>query len=202
MQCAPTIMRPFDKLIHEMSKLPGIGQKTALRLALHILDQPSTYAHSLAQSLIEVTEKICFCAECFHLTDTNPCSICSDPRREKSAICVVEDTSDLLSLEKSGSFRGLYHVLHGALSPLDGIGPEHLRIRELLERIRSEEVTEVILATNTNVTGEATALYISRLIKPLQIKVTKLASGIPVGGDIEYSDPATLTRAMQLRVEY
>lgn len=195
-------MRPFDKLIHELAKLPGIGQKTALRLALHILDQPSTYAQSLAQSLLDVTDKIRFCSACFHLTDHDPCTICADPRRDKSVICVVEDTSDLLSLERSGSFRGQYHVLHGALSPLDGIGPEHLRIRELLERIRSEEVLEVILATNATVTGEATALYLSRLIKPLQMKVTKLASGIPVGGDIEYADSATLSRAIQLRVDY
>jgi len=195
-------MSSLKKLIHELSKLPGIGERTAMRLALFIVRQPSSYAQSMSEALIQVSQSFSFCQRCYHLTDQNPCSICSSVQRNAKIICVVEDSSDLLALEKSRSFKGLYHVLHGALSPIDGIGPEQLRINELIERLRLEGVEEIILATNTNVTGDATALYLSRLIHPFNIKVTRLASGLPVGGDIEYMDPLTLSKALELRVDY
>ncbi len=182
--------------------MPGIGEKTALRLALFILREPSQYSHDLANALLEMSQKIGFCQTCFHLTDSNPCSLCADTRRDSHVLCVVEDSSDLMALERTRGFKGLYHVLHGCLSPLDGIGPEQLRIRELINRIRQSAVSEVILATNPNVTGDATALYISKQIKSLGVKLTRLASGIPVGSDIEYADTVTLARALQLRVEY
>lgn len=195
-------MSPLDRLTHELSKLPGIGQKTALRLALHILRQPSEYVHALSESLVEAVEKIRFCSSCFHLTECDPCPICTDARRNRQMVCVIEESSDLLAIERTREFRGIYHVLQGALSPLDGVGPENLRIRELLDRLRANEIREVILATNPDVTGDATALYISKIIKPLEIKVTRLAAGIPVGGNIEYIDHLTLARALESRREY
>ena len=195
-------MSPFDRLTQELSKLPGIGGKTALRLALHILRQPASYAQNLSVALTEAATRMRFCSKCFFLTEADPCLFCTDDRRDRRIICVVEDSSDLLALERSRGYRGLYHVLQGALSPLDGIGPESLRISELVGRVKEGAPTEVILATNHDVSGEATALYISKLLKPLTIRLTKLASGIPAGSDVEYVDSATLSRAILSRVEY
>lgn len=195
-------MTPLDRLTHELSKLPGIGGKTALRLVLYILRQPPQFARSLAESLLEVTEKVGFCSKCFHLSDKEPCSICSDTKRDSHLICTVEESSDLMAIERTGGYRGLYHVLQGALSPLDGIGPDNLRIKELLDRVKDEEIKEVIMATNPNVTGDATALYMSKLLKPTGVRITKLASGIPVGSDIEYVDQMTLARALESRRDY
>lgn len=195
-------MTPLDRLTHELSKLPGIGQKTALRMALFIMRQEGGYARSLSQALLEVAEKIHFCSRCFHFTHQDPCSLCVDPRRDNHLLCVVEESSDLMALERTQGYRGVYHVLQGALSPLDGIGPDQLRIRELLERIRTGGISEIILATNPNVTGDATALYISRLMKPMGIMLTKLAAGIPVGSQIEYVDQLTLSRALEARRAY
>src|SRR3989338_6853360 len=188
-------MTSLDLLTHELSKLPGVGNKTALRLALFITRQPAQYALNLAKALTEVTSKIRFCSVCFHLTDQELCSICTNPMLDHKILCVVEESSDLMALEKTKIYRGRYHVLQGALSPLDGIGPDNLRVKELIQRLRSESVEEIILATSPNVTGDATALYVSKLIKPLGLRMTKLASGLPVGGDIQYADPVTLSRA-------
>lgn len=195
-------MNPLDRLTAELSKLPGIGGRTALRLALHILRQPAQYAQDLAAALVELAHKMRFCSRCFALTEPDPCVICADSRRDRHLLCVVEDSTDLMALERSAGYRGLYHVLGGALSPLDGIGPEKLRIFELAERLKKEETSEVILATNHDVTGEATALYISKLIKPTGVRLTKLAQGLPAGSDIEYLDQMTLSRALSSRVEY
>lgn len=194
-------MNPIDRLIHELAKLPGIGERTAARLAFHILRQPGEYALSLSRALIDVKEKVRLCTECQNLTEQDPCPFCRDPRRSEEIVCVVEDPSDVTAVERTHSFRGRYHILHGALSPLDGIGPEHLKIAELMRRLQSGRIAEVIVATNANVEGEATALYLSRLIKPTGIRVTRLASGIPVGGDLEYIDASTLSRALEERRE-
>jgi len=192
---------PVSKLVFELSKLPGIGEKTATRLAYHVLKQDAVYARDLADALIQAKEKIHPCSECFTFTDTDPCRICSNTERDGGIICVVERPSDVFSVEQSGSFGGLYHVLHGVLSPLDGVGPEQLKIRELFSRLQRCPVREVILAMNPSVEGEATALYLSRLLKPAGIKVTQLAHGIPVGGQLEYTDRQTLGRALDNRVE-
>lgn len=194
---------PVSKLIFELSKLPGIGEKTATRLAYFILKQDADYSKALAEALTNAKQKIHLCSECFTFTDTDPCRICANPDRDKSVICVVERPSDVFSLEQAGAHKGVYHVLHGALSPLDGIGPEELKIRELLGRIgrHSDTIREIILATNPSVEGEATALYLSRLIKPLGIRLTQLAHGLPVGGLIEYTDRQTIGKAMENRVE-
>ncbi|MFA4972603.1 MAG: recombination mediator RecR [bacterium] len=194
-------MTPIDRLIHELAKLPGIGERTAQRLAFFILRQPKEYSEALAGALSDVKEKVRLCSECQNLTEHDPCGICSDPRRIRETICVVEEPSDVMAVERTHSFRGRYHILHGALSPLDGIGPEDLKIADLIRRLESGGVSEVIVATNASVEGEATALYISRLIKPTGIRVTRLASGIPVGGDLEYIDASTLTRALEERRE-
>lgn len=194
-------MTPIDRLIHELAKLPGIGERTAQRLAFFILRQPREYSEALAGALSDVKEKVRLCSECQNLTEHDPCGICSDPRRVPETICVVEEPSDVMAVERTHSFRGRYHILHGALSPLDGIGPEDLKIADLIRRLESGGVSEVIVATNASVEGEATALYISRLIKPTGIRVTRLASGIPVGGDLEYIDASTLTRALEERRE-
>ncbi|MBR2044420.1 MAG: recombination protein RecR [Clostridia bacterium] len=188
-------------LVAQFEKLPGIGKKTAQRLAFHILAQPPERAQKFAQALITAREKIHFCSCCQSLTDTALCPVCSDSTRDNSVICVVEDPKDVLAFEKTREYRGLYHVLHGAFSPLDGIGPEQLKIKELMARLSDTSVKEVIMATNLTVEGEATASYISRLVKPLGIKVTRLAYGIPVGGDLEYADEKTLTRALEGRNE-
>lgn len=192
-------MLPIDKLVHELSKLPGIGERTATRLALFILRQPPSYANELSRAIVEMKEKVRLCSVCMNLTESDPCPSCRDARRDHDVICVVEDPSDMLAVERTGSFRGMYHILHGALSPLDGIGPDDIKIAELIRRLEDGSVREVIIATNPNVEGEATALYLARLIKPTDIRLTRLASGIPVGGDLEYIDASTLSRAFEDR---
>jgi recombination protein RecR len=194
---------PVSKLIFELAKLPGIGEKTATRLAYYILKQDISYSRSLADALLNAKQKIGLCGQCFTFTDTDPCRICGDAQRDNATICVVERPADVHSIEQAGVHRGLYHVLHGALSPLDGIGPEELKIRELVERVgrHPELIKEVILANNPSVEGEATALYLTRLLKPFGVKLTQLAHGIPVGGLLEYTDRQTLGKAMENRVE-
>jgi len=194
-------MTPIDRLVHELAKLPGIGERTATRLAFFILRQPDEYARSLSGAVLDVKERVRLCSVCMDLTEADPCSTCSDPRREPDVICVVEEPSDVLAVERTRAFRGRYHILHGSLSPLDGIGPDDLKIAELLRRLEGGAVREVIVATNANVEGEATALYLSRLIKPTGIKLTRLASGMPVGGNLEYVDSSTLSRAFEERRE-
>lgn len=189
------------RLVERLSRLPTIGPKTAQRLALHILRMAEEEVRQLAEAMLEARARVKPCSLCFHLTDTDPCAICSSPARDPSVLCVVEDSRDVLALERSREFRGRYHVLQGAISPLDGVGPEDLRIRELVERLRTGEVREVIVATNPRVEGDATALYLARLIRPLGIKVTRLAHGLPVGGDLEYADEVTLARALEGRRE-
>jgi len=189
----------FARLVAELAKFPGIGQKTAARLAFHILRQPASEAEALAAAIRELKQKIRFCSRCFHITEQDPCTLCSDPGRDDRQICVVEEPQDLIAIERSRSFRGRYHVLHGALSPLDGIGPEDLRIRELLARLEEGRVEEVLVATNFTVEGEATALYLARLVRPLGIRITRLAHGIPMGSDLEFVDDATVNRAVEGR---
>ncbi|MGH7425864.1 MAG: recombination mediator RecR [Candidatus Methylomirabilales bacterium] len=191
--------RPVQSLIDELARLPGIGPKTAQRLAFHLLKVDSAEARRLAHAIIEVKEKIRFCRLCFNVGDQEICDYCSDPRREPSVVCVVEEARDIVAIEKTGQFRGRYHALGGALSPIDGIGPDELHVTELLERIPSEKIAEVIVATNPNVEGEATAMYLARLLVPLGVKVTRIASGLPVGGDLEYADEVTLGRALEGR---
>lgn len=190
-----------EKLIAELSKLPGIGRKTAQRLTFWILKMKKEDARSLARAIVDVKDKVVRCSVCSNITETDPCGICSDAKRDRSMICVVEEANDVLALEKSGEYRGLYHVLEGALSPLDGIGPEQLRFKELVSRLK-DDIKEVIIATNPNVEGEATAVYISRLVKPLKIRVTRIARGLPVGSDLEYADQNTLSKALQGRQEF
>ncbi|MFO0573285.1 MAG: recombination mediator RecR [Polyangia bacterium] len=193
---------PIQRLVRELSKLPGIGQKTAARLAFHILRAPSEQARALALALVEVKEKIRLCSICMSLTEADPCAICRDPARDKRLLCVVAHPPDLLAVERTGSFKGRYHVLHGVLSPLDGVGPDDLRLRELLARLQgpgAEPVEEVIVATSPNVEGEATAMYVARTLKPLGVRVTRIASGLPIGGDLEYADGVTITRALEVR---
>jgi len=194
-------MTPIDRLVHELAKLPGIGERTATRLAFFILRQPGEYAQALSGALIDVKEKVRLCSECMNLTENDPCDTCRDLRRESNMICVVEDPSDVMAVERSHAFRGRYHILHGAISPLDGVGPDDLKIVELLRRLESGDVHEVIIATNANVEGETTALYLTKLIKPTGVKISRLASGIPVGGDLEYIDASTLSRAFDERRE-
>ncbi len=189
----------LQQLIEELSQLPGIGRKSAQRIALHILKLPQEEVHRMARSLIDVKDRIRYCSTCSNITEQDPCVICASPKRERSTICVVEEPNDVLALEKTNEFRGLYHVLGGALSPLDGIGPEDLKVRELLARITGE-VKEVILAMNPNVEGEATTIYLTKLLKPLGTKVSRIARGIPVGGDLEFADEATLARALEGRI--
>jgi len=192
----------LENLIEQFSRLPGIGQKSATRIALHVLRSNRDLAESLARSLIEVKEKIRFCSICFNLTDDDPCSICTDYNRSNGSICVVEGPGDQLALEESGIFKGRYHVLHGALSPLDGIGPEDLRIGELLSRLEGERIEEVILATNPTTAGEATASFLAKLLsdKDARIKITRIALGVPMGGDLKYMDRMTLEYAVKSRV--
>lgn len=192
---------PLTDLINQFSRLPGIGKKTAQRLAFSILEQPPERAQEFAKALVTAKEKIHFCKECQALTDLEVCNICNDITRNHSLICVVEEPRDVLAFERTREYNGVYHVLHGVISPLDGIGPEQLKIKELMSRLSSNEVTEIIMATNPTVEGEATASYISRLVKPMSIKVTRLAYGIPVGGDLEYADEYTLARALEGRKE-
>ncbi len=189
----------LQQLIDEFAGFPGIGRKTAQRLALHVLKLPREEVVRMANALVAVKEKIRHCSVCSNITEQDPCVICSSTKRDRSLICVVEEPNDVIALEKTNEYRGLYHVLGGSLSPLDGIGPEQLRIKELLVRI-SAEVGETILAMNPNVEGEATTIYLTRLLKPLGVRVSRLARGLPVGGDLEFSDEATLTRALEGRI--
>lgn len=193
--------RPVARLIEELSRLPGIGPKTAQRLAFHLVASPPETAANLARAILEAREKIGRCSVCANITDEDPCPLCRDPGRDRRMICVVEHPRDLVALEKAHGYRGLYHVLHGSLSPMDGIGPEDLTIDRLLARIKEGGVDEVIVATNANLEGEATALYLAKLLRPLGVRVTRLAYGLPVGADLEYADGRTLARAIEGRRE-
>ena len=190
---------PINRLIKNLARLPGVGEKTASRLALYILRCSREEALDLARSIVAVKDKITMCKVCCNLTEEDPCKICSSGRRERDIVCVVEEPGDLIALETGGEFRGLYHVLHGVISPLDGINPDDIRIQELLNRLKNGQVKEVILATNPTTNGNATALYLSNLIKPLGVRVTRIAQGIPIGGDIEYTDEVTLKKALEGR---
>ena len=192
---------PLAQLIEQLRALPGIGAKTATRLAYHILDMDMERAHRLAAAITGAKEKIGFCSVCFNLTDSDPCAICMAEKRDHTTICVVEQPQDVAAMERMNDYDGVYHVLHGALSPLEGVGPNDIRIRELVLRAGKENVQEVIVATNPNVEGEATAMYIAKLRKPMGIRVTRIAHGLPVGGDLEYADEVTLSRAMENRRE-
>jgi recombination protein RecR len=192
---------PIAKLIEEFEKLPGIGHKTAQRLAFHVLSLPYNKAESLSKAILEAKEKTKSCSKCFNLTDIDPCGLCQNPSRDNSVICVVEDSKNLVSMEKTREYKGLYHVLQGTISPMDNIGPNDIRIKELLSRMQEMDVKEVIIATNPNIQGEATAMYISKLLKPLGIKTSRIAHGIPVGGDLEYADEVTLAKALEGRRE-
>lgn len=192
---------PIAKLIEELSKLPGVGNKTAQRLAFYLLDMPFEEVEQLAGAIVDAKKNIKYCKVCCNITDAELCNICGNPKRDNSMICVVEDARDVVAMEKTKEFKGLYHVLHGAISPMEGIGPENIRIKELLIRLGEHDVKELILATNPNIEGEATAMYVSRLVKPLGIKATRIAHGIPVGGDLEYADEVTLMKALEGRRE-
>ena len=205
---------PISRLVERLARLPGIGDKTATRLALHIVSSPAAYARELAQALVDVVERIHLCTVCGNLTEDDPCALCADARRDAATICVVATTSDMLAIERGGRYRGRYHILHGVLSPLEGIGPEDLTINALLTRVQpppeaglagavppGSSVAEVILATASNVEGEATAMYLVRLLKPLGVRVSRIASGLPVGGELEYADHATIARALEARSE-
>lgn len=192
---------PVAGLIEELSKLPGIGPKTAQRLAFFILKAPADDAKKLARAIDEVKDKIRFCEECFNVTDQVKCEFCRNTSRDQSVICVVEEPRDIVALEKTGEFKGLYHVLQGAISPIEGIGPDDIRVKELLKRLSEHDVKEIIIATNPNIEGEATAMYLAKLVKPLGVKVSRIASGLPVGGDLEYADEVTLGRALEGRRE-
>jgi recombination protein RecR len=194
-------VRPMAQLIEELHKLPGIGPKNAQRLAYFLLHAPEEQARALAEAIIAVKEKIIFCSVCQNITEVDPCAVCQDEQRDRSKICIVEKPLDILPLERTHGYNGLYHVLHGAISPMEGVGPEDLRIRELLARLQNSSVQETILATNPNLEGEATAMYLQRLIAPLGIKVTRLARGLPFGSSLEYADEVTLTRALEGRQE-
>jgi len=194
---------PIARLVSQLARLPGIGEKSARRLAFHIIAEPRAFAEELSEAMLGVKEKIGLCTVCCNLTELDPCAICQSDKRDRGTICVVEGTPDLLAIERTGEYRGQYHVLHGVLRPLEGIGPDEIRVKELVQRLarRDEEVTEVIVATNPNTDGETTALYIARLLKPFQVKVTRIASGVPIGGDLEYTDRVTLGRALTGRRE-
>jgi len=193
--------KPVSRLIEELHKLPGIGPKSAQRLAYYLLRIPEEQARALAEAILAVKEKVVLCTICQNFTEADPCSICQDQGRDRSRICVVEKPLDILAVERTRKYAGLYHVLHGVLSPMDGVGPDDLKIRGLVERLKDGSVKEVILATNPNLEGEATAMYLSRLIAPLGVKVTRLARGLPFGGDLEYADELTMTRALEGRHE-
>jgi recombination protein RecR len=193
--------RYLELLVEELAKLPSIGQKTAQRLALHILRSSKEDSLRLAEAIRAVKERVGLCSECGNFSDEDPCRLCSDPQRDSSILCVVEQPGDVMAFERTGQFRGRYHVLGGALSPLEGRNPEDLRIRPLLERLRRDTVSEIILGTNPNVAGEATALYLSKLLVPLGVRVTRIARGVPMGSDLEYSDQVTLARALEGRRE-
>ena len=192
---------PLQNLIEEFEKLPGIGSKTAQRLAFHVLNLPQERAEKFAKAILEAKEKLKYCRICQNLSDSDECSICSDATRDHSVICVTETPKEVLQMERTNEFRGVYHVLHGAISPMDNIEPDDIRIKELMQRIAAGGIKEVIMATNPNLEGETTAMYISKLIKPFGVKVTRIAHGVPVGGELEYADEVTLSKALQWRVE-
>jgi recombination protein RecR len=196
-----TYAPPVQTLIDELGRLPGIGPKSAQRIAFHLIKLPAEDAVRLARAIQDAKAKVRFCSRCWNVSEDDECAICADDQRDGHVLCVVEEARDIVALEKTGEFRGLYHVLLGAISPIDGIGPDQLKIRELLARLEPEGIEEVILCTNPNVEGEATALYLARLLKPLGLRVTRLASGLPVGGDLEYADELTLGRALEGRRE-
>ena len=196
-----TYAAPVQALIDELGRLPGIGPKSAQRIAFHLLKLPAEDANRLARAITEAKARVSFCERCFNVTEGPLCGLCTDDRRDASVVCVVEDARDIVAVERTREFRGLYHVLGGAISPIDGVGPDDLRIAELLARIPAEAIAEIIVATNPNVEGEATAMYLARLLQPLGVKVTRIASGLPVGGDLEYADEITLGRAFEGRRE-
>lgn len=191
----------IEKLIESFEKLPSIGHKTAVRLAFHMLDLNEEDTHKFINSIVNAKANLKYCSTCYNISDTDPCPICSSPKRDSSIICVVEDVRDIMAMERTHEFKGVYHVLHGTISPMNGIGPEDIKIKELLNRIGNEDIKEIIIATNPRVEGEATAIYLSKIIKPLGIKVTRIAHGIPVGGDLEYTDEITLSKALEGRRE-
>ena len=197
-----TAVGPVAKLVDEFHKLPGIGPKSAQRLTYYLIRMPEEQARSLAEAILAVRERIVLCSRCYNITESDPCAICSDPQRDQGCICVVEEALDVLALERTQTHRGLYHVLHGVISPMNGVGPDDLKIQPLLGRIRGGDIQEIILATNPNLEGEATSMYIHRLISPLGIRMTRPARGLPVGGDLEYADEVTLSRAMEGRQEF
>lgn len=194
---APSI----EKLVENFEKLPSIGHKTAQRLAFHMLDLSDEEVKEFTDSILEAKKNLKFCSKCFNISDTDPCNICSNPKRDDSIICVVEDVRDVFAMERTHEFNGVYHVLHGSISPMNGVGPDDIKIKELLSRLMNGNVKEVILATNPRVEGEATSMYVSKLVKPLGVKVTRIARGIPIGGDLEYTDEITLTKALEGRSE-
>lgn len=194
--------KPLTRLINELGRLPGIGGKTAQRLAFHILSLPDDEARSIADAIVNAKMKMKYCSVCGNLTDTDPCSICRDSKREQDIICVVENPRDVLAIERVKEYRGLYHVLHGAISPMEGVGPDDINLRSLMIRLQQHDIKEIILATNPNIEGEATAMYITKLVKPTGIKVSRIAHGIPVGGDLEYADEETLLKALEGRRSY
>jgi len=189
----------ISRLVQHLARLPGIGEKTATRLAFHLVAGPRAHVGELARALQDVAERVKLCSICMNVTEDDPCGICADPRREDSAVCVVSSPTDVIAIDRGGHYRGRYHVLHGVLSPLEGIGPEDLHIAELLQRLEPGGIEEVIIATSASVEGEATAMYLARLIKPLGVKASRIASGIPVGGELEYADQATIARALGAR---
>jgi recombination protein RecR len=193
--------KPIDRLIEALTRLPGIGKKTASRLAFHILRSSLSDAQELARSILDVKEKIRLCSVCFNLTDDDPCQICQNPNRSSEILCVVEGPNDLMAIENTGEYGGMYHVLHGTISPLEGVGPEDIKIKELIERLKTGKISEVILATNPTVEGGTTALYLTDLVRPLGVKITRIAYGIPVGSEIEYADGMTLLKALEGRRE-
>lgn len=196
------VAEPVSRLIGELSKLPGIGPKSAARLAYHFLRSPEADARDLAEAIIAVKEKTVLCSSCQNVADTDPCAICSSEERDHSVICIVKEPLDIMALERTGKYHGQYHVLHGVLSPMDGIGPDDLKIKELLDRLKAGAVKEIILATNPNLEGEATAMYIQKLLSPQGIRLTRLARGLPMGSDLEYADEVTLTHALENRQEF
>lgn len=191
----------IEKLIESFEKLPSIGHKTAQRLAFYMLDITNEEAEEFTNSILNAKKNLHFCSKCFNISDTDPCNICSNPKRDESTICVVEDVRDVIAMERTHEYNGVYHVLHGSISPMNGVGPDDIKIKELLTRVMNGNVSEIILATNPRVEGEATSMYISKLLKPIGIKTTRIARGIPVGGDLEYTDEITLTKALEGRSE-
>ena len=193
------MIRPLANLYEQLRRLPGVGSKTAMRLAYHIIDMPEGEVQQLAEALSSAKKSIHYCSQCYNLTDGDKCAICSDPSRDRFTICVVEQPQDIAAMERSRGYNGLYHVLHGVLSPLDGVGPDKLRIRELFQRLQQESISEIIIATNSDVEGEATATYLAQLLKPIGITVSRIAHGLPMGGDLEYADEVTLSKALENR---